>query len=67
MEWVIKKMLRPSPKTLKHNANHAHIERKLKLCPSCDMVWSIATGGHAARYTGMPTYGLKRIKCTICK
>ena len=67
MEWVIKQMSRRVTRTFKHNLNHAHIERTLKFCPQCNLVWSIAVGGSAIRYTDMPTYGLKRIVCKVCK
>ncbi len=67
MEWVIKKMSRRSTRTFKHSANLAHIERTLKFCPTCKMVWSISLSGSAIRYTDMPTYGLNRIICKICE
>ena len=41
--------------------------RRLKLCPKCDHVWEIGHTGAVRRYDHMPTYGLKRVKCTFCK
>ena len=67
MDWVIKKLSLRSPKVLANNVNRAHIERTLKFCPTCKMVWSISVDGSAARYADMPTYGLNRIVCKICK
>ena len=40
---------------------------KLKFCKGCKMVWEIGMSKSMIKYDQMPTYGLKRVTCSMCK
>ena len=67
--WVIKSYLKPSkydPK--KRNINPAkNISKKLRYCMYCEKSWEIGFGCVIHSYDHLPTYGLLRKKCKICK
>ena len=50
-------------KISKHNREY----KKLKLCKLCGNTWEMTVTGSIARYSHLPTYGLLRSTCVICK
>ncbi len=51
----------------KHGNQYIKESRRLKMCPNCNNVWETSFSGLCNRYNHMPTYGLKRALCTLCK
>ena len=43
-------------------------DQKLKVCPSCKLVWELVTIGklRCEYYTDFPTYGKQRVLCEKC-
>ena len=72
IQWVLDKIDRRygskyEAKIGRHKNKYRKEARRLKLCPKCEHVWEIGHTGAVRRYDHMPTYGLKRVKCTFCK
>jgi len=69
IDWVIKSGKDWAKKYGSNSKNtYTKESRRLKYCNSCKMVWEISTIGTGIhRYGHMPTYGLPRIVCRICK
>mgnify|MGYP003116241663 CR=1 FL=1 len=67
IQWAVDNLDRQIPKTTYSNTITKHEERRLKYCPECNLVWEISYTGHISRHSNMPTIGLKRITCKVCK
>ena len=71
IQWVIdvyNNDIRDTRKTFSGKRNHYYKESKrLKVCTRCSFVWELKRTGACVRYDHLPTYGLKRAVCTLCK
>tara|TARA_R100001082_G_scaffold106772_1_gene79953 strand:- start:650 stop:1090 length:441 start_codon:yes stop_codon:yes gene_type:complete len=70
MEWVIRSLniKKNMTKIRKGAKNYHHAEfTKLKFCENCKKTWERTCTGTIALYDHLPTYGLLRKSCDICK
>ena len=46
---------------------HASETRRLRYCNACSHVWEDGDSGRVLRYRHLPTWGLPRNNCGVCK
>ena len=69
INWAINSFIKPNKKgaNRKPRSRDTRENKKLRYCEYCNKTWEIGFGSVIHSYDHLPTYGLLRKKCKICK